>query len=241
MPEDKVKDAFAKVKQDIQDLKFQIETISNELYDLRSIILFQQTPKQTDRPTHPSNIPSIPQENPTQELNEPYNYPLEAVKSPISIISTGNDGVPTNRQTNQQTDRHIDFTHKHEEKSILKQLLPHQNPQIDHLQHISQTLESLDEIKRTLRQQFKRLTNQEMLVFSTIYQLESEHFTVDYPLIASKLSLSESSIRDYVIKINKKGVLIQKIKENNKKILLKIPEELKQMASLQTILTLREL
>ena len=42
-----------------------------------------------------------------------------------------------------------------------------------------------------------------MLIFSTIYQLEEENITVDYPLLASKTTLSESSVRDYTQKLIK--------------------------------------
>jgi Mn-dependent DtxR family transcriptional regulator len=102
-------------------------------------------------------------------------------------------------------------------------------------------LNSLDSIKKELRHQFKQLTSQEMAVFSCIYDLESQGFIVDYSLISQKMSLSESSIRDYIQKIIKKGIPIVKTKENNKKILLKIDENLKKIASLQTLLTLREI
>lgn len=251
MEQDKLKEAFQKVKQDIDDLKYNISIISSDLHELKLIlnnINQNQTVRQTNQQTDTQHIPTINQNTPTDRLNEPYNYPLEALKDPNTGFSTGNRGVPTNRQTNQQTDRHIVFTSKIEEKAPVN--IPintittsdkAQISQIDRLQMISQTLESLDSIKKELRQQFKQLTTQEMLVFSTIYQLENEGFTVDYPIIAGKLSLSESSIRDYVIKINKKHPLISKIKQNNKKVILKIPSQLKQLASLQTLLTLREL
>jgi Mn-dependent DtxR family transcriptional regulator len=81
-----------------------------------------------------------------------------------------------------------------------------------------------------------------MLVFSTIYQLE-EHYPegVEYSQIALKLKLSPSSIRDYTQKLISKGIPLVKEKVNNKKILLKISSELKKIASLQTIIQLREL
>lgn len=244
MDQDKIKDAFQKVKQDIDDLKHQLSSISTEIYDLKIIlneINMNNFNKQTNQQTDIQQIPLKSQYIPTDRLNELYNYPLEALKDPNSRFSTGNRGVPTNRQTNQQTDRHMNLQGKNEEKTPVNSQKNTQNTQIDRLQLISQTLESLDSIKKELRHQFKHLTAQEMLVFSTIYQLEDEGFTVDYPIIASKLSLSESSIRDYVIKINKKHPLISKIKQNNKKVILKIPSELRQLASLQTLLTLREL
>jgi len=85
------------------------------------------------------------------------------------------------------------------------------------------------------------LTDHEMLVFSTIYLLEEENLQPDYRKIAEKLSLTESSIRDYVIKLINKGIPIQKEKQNNKKILLKISPELKKITPLSSIITLREL
>jgi predicted transcriptional regulator len=106
---------------------------------------------------------------------------------------------------------------------------------------VSETLSQLDDLKKAIRQQFKVLTNQEMLVFSTLYQLEEQGFTVDYSLISQKLSLSESSIRDYILRIIKKGIPIQKTKENNKKVFLSISSDLKNIASLSTIIQLREL
>ena len=102
-------------------------------------------------------------------------------------------------------------------------------------------LNSLDTIKKELRTQFKRLTNQEMLVFSTIYQLEEEGFSVDYPLLAKKTNLSESSIRDYIQKLVKKSIPLLKYKENNRRVILAIPLEFKKITSLSNILSLREL
>ncbi|MEK6846579.1 MAG: hypothetical protein AABY16_00245, partial [Nanoarchaeota archaeon] len=98
-----------------------------------------------------------------------------------------------------------------------------------------------DDLKKEVRLKFKRLTEQEMLVFSTIYQLEEQGFVVDYAILAQKLNLTEISIRDYVHKILKKEIPLIKSKEANKKIVLSIPQELKRIASLQTIFQLRNI
>jgi len=74
-----------------------------------------------------------------------------------------------------------------------------------------------------------------------LYSLENEGNEVDYPLLSSKLKLSESSIRDYILKIQKKGIPITKEKLNNKRVILHISQDLKKIASLDTILKLREL
>jgi Mn-dependent DtxR family transcriptional regulator len=81
-----------------------------------------------------------------------------------------------------------------------------------------------------------------MLVFSTIYQLEEQgNREITYKLLSKSLKLSESSIRDYVQRMINKGVSIQKEKVNNKKLLLTISPNLKKIASLPTIIQLREL
>jgi len=80
-----------------------------------------------------------------------------------------------------------------------------------------------------------------MLVFSTIYQLEEEKGAADYKSLSSKLKLSESSIRDYVQRIIKKGISVEKKRINNKVIHLFIDPGLKKIAPLSTILTLRDL
>ena len=208
---DAIKEAFAKVKQEITLIKQDIEEIKRTLKTL------QQTNQQTtNQQTSYQNL-----SNPTHQSNPTYNLSLSSPITFYKDTSTGNKGVPTDRQTNRQTTQHTD--------------------KITQIENLSQVLSSLDSIKKEIRSTFKHLTNQEMTVFSTIYQLEEEGFVVDYPLVSQKLGLSESSIRDYVLKIVKKGVPLLKTKQNNKKIVLSISPELRKIASLQTILSLREL
>jgi hypothetical protein len=85
------------------------------------------------------------------------------------------------------------------------------------------------------------LTGQELLVFSTLYQFDEEFGSVDYKLLASHLNLTESSIRDYIGRLIKKKIPVEKVRINNKNIQLKISDNLKKIASLQTILQLKDL
>jgi Mn-dependent DtxR family transcriptional regulator len=80
-----------------------------------------------------------------------------------------------------------------------------------------------------------------MVVFSALYQAEEEEGYADYRTLAQKLKLTESSIRDYVGRLIKKGIPVEKIKINNKNIQLILSPNLKKIASLSTILQLREL
>lgn len=220
---DPIKESFAKVKQDITAIKEAINILSDEIAELKRTL--EQTQKPTDFPAQQTDRQITPAVR--QEIGglKPQNLP----------VSIGNEGVPADRQTNRQTDQHIQRFVLNQVKSLPRKNSP---PQID---RVSEFLESLDAIKKDLRSQFKKLTPQEMLVFSTIYQLEDKGFTVDYSILSSKTSLTESSIRDYVQKLVKKGIPVDKIKENNKKVILSVSQSLRRMASLDTLLKLREL
>lgn len=210
---DPVKEAFQKVKSDIDVIKVELEILKTQIEELTRTFQQMQTNQQTNQHLLPTG--------PT------HDFPFKALKTPISSISTGNEGVPTNQPTNQQTNQRTG-----------NEGVP---SQIDHLERVSDILNSLDALKKEVRIKFKRLTSQEMVLFSKIYDLEEAGYDVTYELLASQLNLTEISIRDYAHKIMKKGIPLDKIKLNNKKILLKIPEDLKRIASLQTIQTLREL
>jgi DNA-binding MarR family transcriptional regulator len=141
-------------------------------------------------------------------------------------ISTRNGGVPTDKQTDKQTHQQTEISPKTSEISI---------------ENAARILDSLDTIKKEIRLKFKRLTDQEFLVFSALYQLDEETSHVEYKTIAEKLKLSESSIRDYIGRLIKKGIPVDKKKINNKQIALSISKNLKKVATLPTILQLRGL
>ncbi|HTY44161.1 MAG TPA: winged helix-turn-helix domain-containing protein [Patescibacteria group bacterium] len=220
---DSVKEAFYRVRQDMDSLRQELDSLKEELREINEkISLFLdnfEDKKQDINPTNPTHNPTNPTHNPT------HNMSFKPLKPQNIDISIGNDGVPTDKQTNQQTNQHIQNESKFNKNT---------------LENASEILNSLDSIKKEIRLQFKGITEQEMLVFSSIYQLEEEG-EVNYRLIAKRLNLTESSIRDYVGKLIKKGIPVDKKKINNKNITLSISENLKKIASLSTILKLREL
>jgi len=237
MSEDEVKRAFLKVKDDISFLISELSNIKAEISNINSQL--NQLNNERFNPTQEIQIPTIQQPTPTlqdiQSNNPTDNLPSQALKSNIFTSSTGNEGVPTNKQTNQQTNQHTPISYA--------TLNPGQfsaPANYTEIQKVSHLLESLDSIKKDLRLKFKRLTKQEMLVFSTIYTLEQQE-EASYSSVAKKLNLSESSIRDYTIRLIQKGVPILKEKLDNKRVLLHISSELKKIASLDTILKLREI
>jgi len=240
-----LKEAFFNIKKDIDFLNSELLVIRTTLEDLKEYLklvgknqlMYEQkliflnkliqTDKQTIRQintTHSetsTDNPTVPQE-------------IGGFKDQNLGVSTGNKGVPTDRQTIRQTDNLTENLPKIRENNT-------KNMDIE-IREVSEMLSSLGNLKREIRLKFKRLTPQEMLVFTTIYQFEEQKIDeIDYKMISDKLSLSQSSIRDYVQRMVKKGIPIQKIKINNKKIVLSISSDLKNIASLATIIKLKEL
>lgn len=160
----------------------------------------------------------------------------------IYTISKGNQGVQTDRQTDEQTDRQIQKGS--DNQTIPSKIIPIKSFQLTKKDEIDSALEilnSLDHLKKGIRLKFKRLTEQELLVFSTIYQLEEELGYSDYKSLSKRLKLTESSIRDYVSRLISKDIPIEKSKINNKEIKLSISPSLKRITSLNTILQLRDI
>lgn len=232
----------------IRDQQAQIREISTKILD---------SSRQTSTPT--SENPAQNQRNQTQNpwnpahnssfnVQERDKLPQYILKSPYTPVSTRNGGVPADRQTHQQADKNPNLSMKTDFSSNFSSKIPNYTgnegvefPQNPSFSSYSDTLDQLESLRADIKAKFKHLTQQEFTVFAAIYQLEEEGFAVDYPLLASKLHLTESSIRDYSQKLIKKGVPILKTKENNKRIFLAIDPNLKKIASLPSILALREL
>ena len=237
---DPIREAFSMIKQDILDLHEEIYNLKQQINELK----LQKTPTTLiQTPTTPQKTPTIPTQTPTQPplqtdnptQNQTMNYPSEPLKQPNLPLSIGNGGVPTDKQTNRQTNQQTD-------NYAGKFAQPQSIDPIDEFQRAQQVLDSLDNIKKSLRLKFKRLTPQEMSVFSTLYTLENQNIDeITYKLLANNLDLSESSIRDYTNKLVNKGIPLLKIRQNNKKITLKISPDLKNIATLATINQLREI
>ncbi len=226
--DNQIKAAFQKVKQDIDSIKEETSLLKQFLYenkeklsDLDNTIreLTVQIVKLSLKEEH--NNPTDNLQNPAYPTHIPaHNLPFNAPNPQNLGISTGNRGVPTDRQTDQQTDQQTEKTSFGAALDILN---------------------SLDNIKKEIRNKFKRITDQEFLVFSTIYQMVEEMNSVDYKSLSQRLNLTESSIRDYVGRLIKKGIPVEKNRINNKTIQLSISEKLKKIAPLPVIFQLREI
>jgi len=246
---DQLRDAFYRVKKDIDSLYFEMDSLKLGLRemnwrlsiiseDIKSILKDRRETKiqkenLSKKPAvfHPTQKPIYP----TQPIQRPTQNTGFKPQKPQNLgISTGNEGVPTDRQTDRQTDQQTQNTSFN--SNLLIQVTPknQKNP----IQTAAEILDSLDSLKKEIRLKFKRLTEQEILVFSTLYQLDEEKGYADYKTLAEKLKLTESSIRDYVGRLINKGIPVEKKKINNKSISLSISKDLKKVATLPTIMQL---
>ena len=229
------------LKEDISDMKQDIAKVCDILEKISSTLMKnggeirakpELTPflNSTDNPTNRHINQTTPTHFPT------HNWPLNPPKAQNKVFSTGNQGVPTDRQTDQQTDNSF----KIRQKTQSQQPVFSQNQYgVSPIEDAAKILDSLDSLKKEIRLKFKSLTDQEILVFSTLYQLEEEQGPVEYKVLAQNLKLTESSVRDYIGRLLKKGIPIDKSKLNNKQVQLSISQSLKKVASLSTILQLR--
>jgi hypothetical protein len=233
-----------RLKEEILFLKNELKNLNLLLYNIDEKITNLATTLSTfEQEFNKKSLRKSPKEdkNPPQTRNPPVSTSRQIIstdnylstdnmqfKSLIrhnSVFSTGNKGVSTDRQTHRQTDRQVKSSKNTLEKA-------------------SEIIDSLDSIKEELKNKFKQLTDQEFLIFSTIYQLEEDtqrkNEVIDYRLLSSLIHISESSVRDHISSIIKKGIPVDKIKINNKKIALSLSKDLRKVASLSTILHIRE-
>jgi len=238
---DQIKEAFQKVKKDMDFMRQEIDSLKLTVRETREKMIEMSDyikkinekiinseisdkdilkNKNTDTSTDKHIIPT----NSTHPSTDTLSF--KALNHQNLSISTGNQGVSTDRQTDTSTDRQTENIQQKEENTIRDAI---------------KIIDSLDSIKKEIRIKFKRLTEQELLVFSTIYQLDEEIGHSDYKDLSARLKLTESSIRDYVGRLIKKGIPVDKKKINNKTIHLSVSQNLKKIASLPTILQLIDL
>jgi len=220
-------------------VKISFEKLREEVWELRKELIFLK-----------------------QELNELKAQRLQQSQEiKTNLISSGNRGVSTDRQTDRQAfdtpsfpvdgnaSMHFDTsTHNQAQTSTHPQQIPQKlrhfdtsfdtkpqkTPRIEDLTHLMESL------KTDLKQKFKELTKQEFYVFSVLFTLDKTEKNVTYSTLAAQTGLTSSSIRDYIQRIIQKGIPIHKEKLNNKLTVLKIPPELRNLATLDNLIRLRK-
>src|SRR3989344_2583213 len=154
MDEEKLKEAFKKVREDTNHLSSEIGKIKQILQQLTNVTE-RIVRNQTDQQKKEKSTPTHQQITPTDKKIPTHQQSLQAPESPNLSTSIGNNGVPTDRQTNQQTNQHIN------KFALIKKESYSENNELDRisqLQRASEILESLDELKKEVRFKFKSLT-----------------------------------------------------------------------------------
>lgn len=228
---EEIKRAFEKVKEENDILSFKINSLKEDIsllkegfFEIFNVLDFFKKELNDfkinlkDLKTQFSNFST------DRQLNQTDLSLFKPLKDKNKGISIGNKGVSTDKQTNRQTNRQIENTLNKPSFNNAKELV-----------------NSLDNFQKELRLKFKSLTDQEMFVFSAIYQLDEEKGFSDYKSLSQMLNLSESSIRDYVRRLISKEIPLEKKKINNKEIQITLSSEFKKIASLNTLLELRGL
>jgi predicted transcriptional regulator len=241
MDEERLKEAFEKVKYEMNLLKNEMLFLKNELESLKKdfsnrnhdlfivlnnlnqeiVGLNDILKKLAERDLYINSNTSTAD----LQYSNTYSPKFDGIK-PYLMSSNGNEGVPTNpQQTNTQsnTSPADDFMNKF-------QHIPKSEPPRISIKGLVASM------KTELKAKFKALTKQEFYVFSVIFSLEQE---LDKPLsykdIAIKANLTESTIRDYIGRLIARGIPIIKERVNNKEILIRVSEDLRNLASLDSL------
>jgi len=234
--EEILKEAFSRVRIEFDLLRTELFLLKREVEGLRNSLDSKVSVLSTNSANYKESILSTisnqDSNKPTTHLpqSNTYSYKFEGDK-PYLPISIGNEGVPTNpQQTNTQsntspTDNFTNKSQQIETKDIQKLSIK----------------ELVNSMKEELKAKFKGLTKQEFYVFSTIFSLEQDlRRPLSYKDISNKTNLTESTIRDYIGRLIAKGIPIVKERVNNKDILIKITEDLRNLASLDSLSNIRK-
>ena len=247
--EDVLRTFLGLMKTEFDGLKSEINTLKDELNELRYEVMVKGAMKEPKKDEINSKMPLIPNNSIKT------NY--------LSQISTGNKGVQTHRHIDTQTDNTPLFPL--DDKPLNKEKTPtHSTTETStHLRHIPEKLQHFDtfldtsthnqtqnakisdlnklmeSLKDDLKKKFQSLTKQEFYIFSVLFTLDKTQNQVTYQDIAVRTGLTSSSIRDYIRRISQKGIPLLKEKVNNKLTVLKIPLELRNLATLDNLMRIR--
>jgi len=243
-----IKNELTTIKQEIHDPNHELSKLREELNELRYEQLTKNALKESkfelkppeilNNPIKPNFMPEISSGNrgvstlrhfDTQTDNTP-SFPLDGKSSEVQITP-----ADTSTQTSTHTQhipeklRHFDTnfdtsTHKSEQKT-----------------KISDLTNLMDSLRSDLKRKFLSLTKQEFYIFSILFTLDKTQNPVTYQNLAVRTGLTSSSIRDYISRIIQKGVPILKEKVNNRLTVLKIPPELRNLATLDNLMRIRGL
>jgi len=210
----KIYNSFNKIKQDISFLHQEIMLIKKEIAQIKNFLASSTYAAEL---RHPADNPAHNSQN--------YGLNTQNFHS-----SKGNEGVPADRQ--QTVSRQFD--------TLKRTSMTNKNPSNSSINDL-ELMSFIRNLKQDIKEKFKKLTKQEFLVFSALYILSEESSAITYRHLAERTNLTESSIRDYISRLEHKGIPIKKQKINNKVVLLGIQDELKDITNLSSLSELNKI
>ena len=190
--EENIRISFKRAKDDIDNLKAEIRQIKGVLEEIKAELKALKEPPKSEDPTL---------------LEEDFDQ-----------SSTGNEGVQSNEQTNEQT-----FTHSNIQSNTPRSSLEPKS---------KKESRSFKDMENT----FNALTRQEFQIFLLIYQLEDEGSNPTYGALSTRLNLTSGCLRGYISSMVQKGVPLEKRKLRNNSIILTIDKEFKSFASREKLI-----
>ncbi len=263
---DRVRDEMNLFFSEISSIKNEIKAVSSELSELKQSI----NPSNNEVTKLREELNELRYEIMAKRALETKDPSVNSVNpNEIPEISTGNRGVSTLRHFDTQTDNTPPFP-LDGKPSIDQETTTHSSTQTStHLRHIPEKLrhfdtsepksdtstdnstdkktqisdlaELMESLKSDLKRKFEALTKQEFYIFSVLFTVDKTQSQVTYQDLAARTGLTSSSIRDYVQRIIQKGIPLVKERLNNKTTVLKIPPELRNLATLDNLMRIRGL
>jgi len=219
MNEDILKKAFSKVKEDMKVMDSRLAALESQV----NIILTRLDQKTAPGPLNSTVIGQYKPQNPQIQQSSSGNVGVQSINH-STINQSINDQSPVKQEMDQYTpqiSKNYDEIPK-PNHSLSTQSLNTQTTNIHSL--------NLQSLKKELESRFNTLTNQEFLIFLTIYQLEEDlRRSVTYSDLSTKLGLTSGCIRGYISALIRKNLPIIKSKINNRTLTLSINPEFRDL------------
>ncbi len=156
--------------------------------------------------------------------------------------SSGNDGVINNHQQSST------IINNHQQSSTT--INSHQQSTVQQEEPSEVLIETaaeeqfddkrpLSDLKKELQATFGTLTDREFSVYMAVYQLEEQLPDVNYSDISKMLNISEMTVRGYINSLISKKIPLEKKRLYNRKVVLAIPKEFRDLNLASFLLTLR--
>ena len=252
--EEEAKFSLDQLKEEIRLLQEELFLVKGELESLKLEIRANIKPNFTNRSSIGNEGVPANQQTDRQSFDTPL-FPVDGDSLlPYSLIPETPTDTPTHPQHIEEKVQQIPLKVEHkvqqitpemvrkilEEEEAKKPVFQYREPEKVEKDPLADLTEVMNSLKSDLRRKFRSLTKQEFYIFSVLFTVEKSQEMVTYSDLASKTGLTGSSIRDYIQRIIRKGIPLTKEKVNNKITTLKVPQELRNLATLDNLMRIRD-